>query len=315
MQRYITMFDTSIATDNIGDEIIMDAVMHEARELFPRDFFVRIPTHDTIGQKSRKIARRAHVSLVGGTNLLSANWFLRAQWKIGPSDFGRIGRPVLFGTGWRHYQRPTEFLTSWFLRNTLSSRYQHSVRDTYTLERVRAMGIPNVINTGCPTMWQLTPEHCAKIPVDKSPNAMVTVTAYHHAPEADKAWLELVLGAYQKVYFWPQMFDDLEYVRALVGERLEIVDPNLAAFDHALEHFDVDYIGTRLHGGVRALQRGRRALIIEVDNRAAEVARDTRLVTAKREQLPRIQSWIEGSEPLTIAMPWSEIARWKAQFS
>jgi hypothetical protein len=66
---------------------------------------------------------------------------------------------------------------------------------------------------------------------------------------------------------------------------------------------------------VRGLQRGRRALIIEVDNRAVEIARDTGLVTTSREQRERIRSWIAGSAPLKITMPWGEIARWKAQFS
>ncbi len=77
---------------------------------------------------------------------------------------------------------------------------------------------------------------------------------------------------------------------------------------HCLEHtFDslkkflasgtpVDYIGTRLHGGVFCLLRGKRSLIVEVDNRATEIARDTGLPTVKRVDLETLRRWIAGSD-------------------
>lgn len=311
--KKIAIFDTSIATDNIGDEIIMDAVLKHARTIFGQDFFIRIPTHDRIGPKARKIARESHVSLVGGTNLLCANWLWRNQWKVGLWDFWRVGHPVLMGVGWQFYQRPSDPATAMMLRAMLSKTHNHSVRDRYTEQRMHAMGIKNVINTGCPTMWNLTDEHCASIQKHRAENALITVTAYRGDPQ-DRQWIDLVLAKYKHVYFWPQMFGDMQYINDIAGDRVTVLDASLVAYDNALKNNNVDFIGTRLHGGVRALQHGRRALIIEVDNRAAEIARDTKLPTVKRGDTDTIASWINGGQATEITMPWKEIARWKAQF-
>ena len=50
------------------------------------------------------------------------------------------------------------------------------------------------------------------------------------------------------------------------------MSPTLEAFDNLLEsEIDLDYIGTRLHAGIRAIQKKRRSIIIGVDNRALEM--------------------------------------------
>lgn len=313
MLKYMTIFDTSIATDNLGDAIIMDSVNETTRELCPDAFTVRVPTHDKISSASRKYARKAHLSFVGGTNLLCANWVYRSQWKIGLSDFWRIGNPILLGVGWHYYQRKSDPITGFMLRQLFKNQHKHSVRDSYTEQRLRDMGITNVINTGCVTMWGLTKEKCASIPVRKAENAIITVTAYRHDPELDRKWIDLVISQYKNVYFWSQMHDDLEYIKGIAGEKVKIIDTNLEAYNKILETTDIDFIGTRLHGGIRALQKGRRALIIEVDNRAREISRDTNLPTVKRDDVETIRDWIENPKPVTIVMPWDKIEEWKAQ--
>lgn len=75
-----------------------------------------------------------------------------------------------------------------------------------------------------------------------------------------------------------------------------------------------DYIGTRLHGGMRCLQNQRRALIIEVDNRATEIAKDTGLPTVKRDGFATISGWIEGAVRPSIHLPLDAIAQWRGQF-
>lgn len=314
MLKTIAIWDTSIVTDNVGDEIIMDSVMREAKEMFPGDFYVRIPTHDTIGAEARKYAQNAHAAIVGGTNLMCAYWWLKSQWKVGLKDFWRIGNPVLCGVGWRFYQRKTDPITAWMLRIMLAKDKLHSVRDEYTKQRVEEMGIKNVVNTGCPTMWRLTPEHCAKLPTERAENCLTTVTAYRGEREADKAWLELLIKNYKTVYFWPQMYDDYKYVQELVGDKVTILDASLVAYDACIDS-GVDYVGTRLHGGIRVLQRGKRALIIEVDNRAKEISKDTGLPTVDRNDVETIQKWIDKSEPVKITMPWETITQWKEQFT
>lgn len=312
--RYVTLFDTSVATDNIGDEIIMDSVEREARAILPDDFFIRVPTHEIIGAVGRNYARNSYISLVGGTNLLRRHWWFRGQWKVGFLDAWRIGRPVLMGVGWRNYQKKTDIPTAWMLKRMLSEKHVHSVRDEYTKQKLAEIGIQNVVNTGCPTMWNLTEQKCQEIPVNRARNALITVTAYSYNPALDRKWIELVLAKYEKVYFWSQMFDDLAYARAIAGNRLIVVGPGLREYDRLIEENDLDYIGTRLHGGIRVLQKGRRALIIKIDNRATEIARDTNLPVVDRDNIDSISRWIEGSDTLKISMPWKTIEQWKKQF-
>lgn len=314
--KKINLFDTSIASDNLGDGIIMDAVRSHLRGMYPDGEFLPLPTHIPMSCRNKCDARKNEISFVGGTNLLCANWLLRPQWKIGICGAFTIPHPVLMGVGWKFYQRPTDFITAIFLRKLLSKKYIHSVRDAYTEERLKIIGINNVINTACPTMWKLTPEFCATIPAKRSPHVLMTVTAYRHDPELDKKWLEVLLANYDKIYLWPQMQGDAQYVQAMeLGKKIEILEPTLAAYDNALATLDVDFLGTRLHGGIRALQHKRRTLIIEVDNRAVEIARDTRLPTIKRDDVEGIKNWINSDTPTILSLPYENIARWKAQFA
>lgn len=312
----ITIFDTAIASDNIGDEIIMDAVNKHLLEVFPSANFLHLPTHISLNGAQLKLAQKSEKSFVGGTNLLCGNWLLKPQWKVGLRELFYIKNPILLGVGWRFYQRPTDFLTKIYLKKLLNKKYLHSVRDSYTLARVQEMGIKNVINTACPTMWKLTPEHCAKIPTQKASSALITVTAYRNDPEIDRKWLEIVLANYEKIYLFPQMVGDVQYVQNMnLGRDIKVISPSLAAYDQILARENLDYIGTRLHGGIRALQHGRRSLIIEVDNRATEIARDTNLPTAKRDDFSSVKHWIENDSPTIINLPLTEIDRWKAQFT
>ncbi len=315
MLKTIGLFDTSIVTDNVGDEIIMDSIMREMRDMFPEDFYVRIPTHDKIGSEGRRYARLVDHSFVGGTNLMCAYWWLKSQWKVGLLDFWRIGSPILMGVGWRFYQRDNDPITAFMMRVMLSKKYKHSVRDEYTKQRVVDMGVENVLNTGCPTMWRLTPEHCATISQKKSQNALITVTAYRGDEAEDKAWINLVCDQYKTVYFWPQMHDDYDYIRKIAGDRVTMLPASLKGYDDCIDNNNIDYIGTRLHGGIRVLQRAHRALIIEVDNRAKEISKDTGLPTVERKDLDRIKNWIEKGEEISIKMPWDVIKQWKGQFS
>lgn len=313
--KKIVLFDTSIASDNLGDEIIMEAVSDTIRSIYPGADFFNVPTHISLTWQNRKDVMESDIGFVGGTNLLGANWLLRPQWKIDMFDALMLPHPVLIGVGWKFYQRRTDLFTSFFLGKLLSKKFNHSVRDGYTEKRLRDIGIDNVINTACPTMWKLTPEHCKGISTKRARHVLTTVTAYRNNPEIDKKWLQILADNYEKIYFWPQMQSDEKYISEMkLGKKLEIIEPTFSAYNNALANLDVDFIGTRLHGGIRALQYKRRALIIEIDNRAAEIAIDTKLPTVKRDDLNGIKRWIEGSTPTVLSIPWDNIACWKSQF-
>ena len=76
-----------------------------------------------------------------------------------------------------------------------------------------------------------------------------------------------------------------------------------------------DYIGTRLHGGIYALLHNRRSLIIEIDNRAAEIAKDTYLPTVKRGDIDSTKAWIRAPFRPKIQIDSAAIVRWKNQFA
>ena len=74
------------------------------------------------------------------------------------------------------------YTLDFLLKILLSKTYLHSVRDEYTKDMLERIGIKNVINTGCPTMWSLTEEHCKQIPIKKSNSVVFTITDYNKKP-------------------------------------------------------------------------------------------------------------------------------------
>ena len=72
--------------------------------------------------------------------------------------------------------------------------------------------------------------------------------------------------------------------------------------------------GNRLHAGLRALQHGRRTIIVEIDNRAREMGADFGLPTVGRTDFQRLEQMILAPLELAVKTPHAAIDRWKAQF-
>lgn len=309
---YTVLFDTCVASDNTGDEIIMDAVQKQLSKSLDSTFFVRLPTHDTFGKVGRNWIKQAKMCIVGGTNLLTSDYRNYHQWQFSLSDVFRLQQKVLLmGTGWWQYQPDPGWMTKQIYRKILSldSSLCHSVRDSYTEAKLRAMGISNVLNTACPTMWNLTPEHCAKIPVSPGQRAVVTLTDYNPNPESDKFLVEQIRKSYGNLVVWPQGVGDFLYFQKLGIQ--EIASPGLASLDALLSEPGTDFIGTRLHAGIRALQHGRRSIIIAVDNRAREISNDTDLRVVDRNDREAIEKIIPSSFEFKIKLPQHNIDAWK----
>lgn len=313
--RQITILDTAIASTNLGDQIIMDAIRKQTDALFPDDFAFSVASHDYMGAKSRGLIRKSEFAIASGTNLLSSRMWLRAPWKLRVLDGLRIDNVVLMGCGWYQYQRATDPYSRWLLRSVLSKHHQHAVRDSYSLTNLARLGITNVVNTSCPTLWDLSPEYCATLPREKAHDVVTTVNTYMPDPEADKRMLEILAKQYGRVHIWVQTAGDWDYARALAPSLVRLA-PSLAAFNTLLEtHPSLDYVGNRLHAGIRALQLGRRAIIVEIDNRAAEMGRDFGLPTVKRRDFARLEALITGPMPIKVTPPVDRIAEWKGQFA
>ncbi|MET7103876.1 polysaccharide pyruvyl transferase family protein [Lactiplantibacillus plantarum] len=326
MYNTITVLDTSIATENLGDFIIMDAVHKQLRTLFPESFFVNTATHDTMGREAKQWQRKSQYTFIGGTNLLTDRFRgrNRAQWKYGLRDrevTGAIG----LGLGWQSYLEyhrpidiPLKYAQKLIYDRALSTKYIHSVRDSYTQKRLARMGIES-INTACVTMWGLTPELLANIPTAKANTVVTTITNYWQSPEYLKAYRQLIetlLVNYKTVKLWIQAREDIEIFNKLNvegAERVIFIAPNLSAYDEALSE-PVDYIGTRLHAGIRALQHQRRSLIVELDNRAREIANDTNLPTIDYRHIQDVANFINQNYAMNIKVPFTNIEKWRSQF-
>lgn len=316
--KNISVFDTSIATQNIGDEIIMDAVYNELYDVFKDDMFLRIPSHEVIGISSLSLIRNSVFGIVGGSNILSSAMNRYKQWKITLIQSYFIKQKVLLlGVGWRNYQNKPNFVTKLLLNQLLNRKYIHSVRDSYTEAKLKEQGFSNVLNTSCPTMWRLTTEHCAQIPQSKADTVVFTLTDYSKDINADVFLIETLLENYKNVHYWVQSRKDLIYLNELNIDidKIKIISPSLRAYNNFLETTDCDYVGTRLHGGVRALQKKKRTIIIGVDNRAIEKKKDFNLIVIERNELNSDLKKLINSELKTdIKIPTDNIVKWKAQF-
>ncbi|MUV37168.1 hypothetical protein JNUCC1_00974 [Lentibacillus sp. JNUCC-1] len=163
-------------------------------------------------------------------------------------------------------------------------------------------------------MWQLTADHCKYIPVKKAENVVFTITDYRKDEQNDKQMVDILERNYKKIYAWVQGSNDLEYILSL-SNKIEIVDPTLEAYDKLLDSdLDLDYVGTRLHAGIRALQKKRRSIIIGIDNRALEKQRDFNINVINRNEINSLDTYLNKEISTEIKLDVKAIEDWKAQF-
>jgi len=144
---------------------------------------------------------------------------------------------------------------------------------------------------------------------------MLTLTDYHPNVKRDKKILEVLHNNYETIYYWIQGEGDLDYINEIkTNQNIVLVRPRLESYDEALMLPDMDYVGTRLHAGIRALQKGRRALIIGIDNRALEMQKDFQLPVLHHDRIEELDQHINNASPIKINLPVENIARWKNQF-
>lgn len=318
--RKVTILDTSLASKNIGDKIIVDSVKNELNNIFKeKTMFFNVPTHEIISRHSRRIINNSDYSIVSGTNLLSSKFnILKAnQWNINLYDALELNDIILMGVGWSNYQENASLLTKLVYKKILNSNLLHSVRDNYTKNKLNKLGIENVVNTSCPTMWRFTPEFCSLIPKNKAKNVIFTLTDYRINEKKDKELIKILYKNYNKVFFWPQGSKDLNYFKKLncLDDKINIINPTLECYDQILDsNISLDYIGTRLHGGIRAMQKKIRTIIIGIDNRAIEKEKDFNINVLKRKHMNKLENYITNDLETKIKLDYSNINRWKNQF-
>lgn len=336
----ITKISPAVSTGNVGDYIIRKHCTAVIDDMFQDAFTVEVPTHETLSKLAMRHVNTSDFAFVCGTNLLASDMKNVKQWNITLHDVRRmrtvmIGkrdliRPavvkskfekmhvILLGVGWHQYQNEPTAYTRRLLSTLLDAHYIHSVRDSYTAEKLKAIGMTNVVNTACPTMWPLSEAHCASIPHDKAKRVVTTLTNYNINADYDRTMLRMLKKNYGHVFVWIQAVEDFAYLQKLpeyIDGGITAVPPTLAAYDMLLASGDIDYVGTRLHGGIEALNHGRRSLVLAVDNRATEIGKDTNLpVMDRKSAVELIEERINSSWATEIVLPNDNISLWKSQF-
>src|SRR5690606_28898415 len=101
----------------------------------------------------------------------------------------------------------------------------------------------NVVNTSCPTLWDLNPQRCKEIPVSKANEVVTTLTFYHKNSQHDKTMLRILSENYDKVHLWIQGINDFHYYNEIQEnfQNIEFVPPTIEAYNALLEKGNIDY--------------------------------------------------------------------------
>lgn len=319
----ILLLDTSIASLNKGDDIIMECVRKELKFLAKDRFTLNLPTHVSpfhcyqIWRNSNRLQvyRNCPLKFVGGTNLLVPNLLTHfPQWNINIFNYQAIKGCILLGVGAGAGDMPNAY-SRYLYKKLLNHDYIHSARDQRSADIIESMGF-KAMNTGCVTMWMLTPEFCRTIPTNKASRVVFTLTASTVKDERDQFLIDTLLKEYNEVFFWIQGYKDWEYLNKFSNiENIKIIPPTIEDYSNLLKQDDLDYVGTRLHAGVYAMRHAKRAIIIVIDERAREINKSNNLNCIEKDAIQSLPQYINTNFETKIKMPFDKIKLWKAQFS
>lgn len=325
--KNIVLFDTSAASMNHGDEIIMESFLSANKDLLDGNFVTRFPTHApcfNLHQQTRRNPRFRHImgadyKFICGTNIISNKMYIPwPTWNINLFNSRCYENAVLVGAGVAAFPKDSDRVSPYsrlLFSRILSKEFKHSVRDERTKRIVEDIcGPGSAINTGCPTLWQLTQAHCREIPTSKARNVVFTLTDYSKRREADEYLIDVLLRNYETVYCWPQGTSDVAYLQTLKNhERVTVISPDVVSFSRLLLEQGIDYVGTRLHAGIYAMQHKVRSIILVVDNRAADMSETFNINTLLRDA-PDLEAKINTAFETDIRLDLDSIAQWKSQF-
>lgn len=317
------LLDTSIGTSNIGDNIIMECVERELAPILSKMFVLRLPTHVpafhsyAVWRNSFAVQNYSacDYKFIGGSNILAKNMLTHyPQWNVNIFNCAPLSNAVCVGVGAGSGEKTNKYTTRLY-RKILSHSLFHSVRDERSKQYVEDVLGLKAINTGCVTMWALTPEHCAEIPHKKADSVVFTLTGGNAPDKRDQFLIDTLKKKYAHVAYWIQGDKDEAYFNMLSNtEKIEIIPPSKAAYEEVLQRENVEYIGTRLHGGIYALRHKKRAIIISIDERAKSISSDTGLITVEKNAIDELPILLNSEFETKLKIPFDEISRWKAQF-
>lgn len=321
--KTVLLLNPAIGTDNIGDYIIYECVCSEMAEIFRQAFVKEIPTqmpafHSyAVWRNSFAVQNYAtcDYKFIGGSNILAKDMRTHyPQWNVNIFNCKPLANSVCIGVGAGAGEH-TDAYTTHLYRKILSHSYYHSVRDERSKRYVEDVLGLKAINTGCVAMWALTPDFCVQIPAKKANNVVFTLTARTQVDPRDQMLIDTLKREYDHVSFWIQGDKDEAYFNMFSNtDGIEVIPPHKAAYEAVLMRNNIEYVGTRLHGGIYALRHKKRAIIISIDERARSISADTGLITIEKDTLDGLSSLINSEFETKLNIPFDEIARWKEQF-
>lgn len=315
MSNIAVVFDPSIGSFNKGDEIISEAVMEHVSSTLPDWDLVRLSIHQPLGRIHRNILKAAKVKIVGGSNVASATmhpYLKQNRWNLKLHDFGSVDEFLYMGAGWAGHEAKSNFLGEKFVKGfSAKAPAMHSFRDSLTCEKAKKFGIKNGINTGCPTTWTISSDNVFQ-PKGRGKLAVTTLTDNTKNTELDKALLSELKKNYETVYIWFQGLLDEDYFNSLGVKGVHPLRCSLKGYtDFLADNADnLEYVGTRLHGGIRALQNNVRTIILAVDHRAIDMAKDFNLPVCPLNTVENFSSIFEGVKR-KVTIPVTNVETWK----
>ena len=321
----IVEFDTAIGTSNLGDEIILECLREEMKDILSQGFTMRLGTHVANYPRKYMLQQRFKMQFVNhadykfimGTNLLTSHakktW---AQFFINGAYGWPYENAIMAGVGTTFESRKITKYTKKLYGRLLNKNFKHSVRDEEAKELLEQAGI-KAINTGCPTLWNLTPEHCAKIPTKKADRVVFSLSGYTNQkkPRADIKLIRILQENYKELIFWCQTSEDEAYLESFEGMESIRRIYTLKEYASLLDEGNIDYVGTRLHGGVFAMRHYVRSIVIAIDHRARGFYECNNLPICERSALEtRLPTMINSEFETDIHIDEAAIHEWKDQF-
>ncbi len=320
--KNIIVFDTAISSTNKGDIVIFESLKRAFGSYLMGNNTYYFPTHTpflTAYQVKRsfraKMIEKSDYNFVFGTSILKTNMMkFCPQWSVNIFNCKPLQNLILVGVGNSRNSHNINCYTKYMYQHMLSKDYIHSVRDNETKEMLENLGF-KAINTGCPTLWDLTEEHCRKIPTQKAENVVFALRAEKKDFENDKKFIDMLKRNYKKLYYWPQTFSDLDYIKQFEEiEEIEIIPQSIEAYQYVLQNNDVDYVGLRLHGGIYAMKQQKRAIIVKVDHRASNIDEVNHINCIGRSDINKIEEKINSEFETKVFVDYDKINEWMSQF-
>lgn len=321
--KTIVLFDPSIRSLNMGDHIIMRAAEKELSNIIKDNYIIKCGTHspvvtfyqNTSHNPRMRIYDNAEYKFICGSNLLWKNMFLpRPTFNVNLWNCRPYRGSVLLGVGTNSKNKNPNYYTKKLYEKILSKELIHSVRDEETKRLLNQMGY-EAINTGCPTMWRFTKKFCEGIPQEKSNKVIFTLTDYSQDPLHDQEMINILINNYDEIYFWVQGVFDMEYFAKMQNtEKIKIIAPTLEAYDQILKGNDIDYVGTRLHAGMYALEHKKRTFILAIDNRVRSMKETYNLNSIERNDIELLEEMINKPFKTDLSISEKRIEEWMAQF-